>query len=105
MLLSAIVERQDSLGELTHGFQRFPQVLVNVRVREKRPFEELPSVQRLASEIQQTLGDRGRLLLRYSGTEPLARVMIEGPTETEVNQSAHSLAAAIQKEIGASGDS
>ncbi|HEX6190142.1 MAG TPA: phosphoglucosamine mutase [Pyrinomonadaceae bacterium] len=105
MLLSAIVEKQHSLGELTQGIQRYPQVLVNVRVREKRPFEELPSVQRLASEIQQTLGDRGRLLLRYSGTEPLARVMIEGPTETEVNQSAQSLAAAIQKEIGASGDS
>ncbi|HKO36455.1 MAG TPA: phosphoglucosamine mutase [Pyrinomonadaceae bacterium] len=105
MLLSAIVEKQESLGDLTQGIQRYPQVLVNVRVREKRPFEELPSVQRLASEIQQTLGDRGRLLLRYSGTEPLARVMIEGPTEAEVNQSAQSLAAAIQKEIGASSDS
>jgi phosphoglucosamine mutase len=103
MLLSAIVEKQDSLGELTRGIQRYPQVLVNVQVREKRPFAELPSVQRLASDIQQTLGDRGRLLLRYSGTEPLARVMIEGPTESEVNQSAQSLAAAIQKEIGAAG--
>ncbi|HEV2905529.1 MAG TPA: hypothetical protein VGW32_10790 [Pyrinomonadaceae bacterium] len=78
---------------------------MNVRVREKRPFEELPSVQRLASEIQQALGDRGRLLLRYSGTEPLARVMIEGPTESEVNQNAQHLAAAIQKEIGAASDS
>jgi phosphoglucosamine mutase len=105
MLLRAIVEKQKSLGELTQGIQRYPQVLVNVRVREKRPFEELPSVQRLASEIQQTLGDRGRLLLRYSGTEPLARVMIEGPTEAEVNQSAQRLAAAIQKEIGAASDS
>jgi phosphoglucosamine mutase len=105
MLLSAIVEKQDSLEDLTQGIQRYPQVLVNVRVREKRPFEELPSVQRLANEIQQALGDRGRLLLRYSGTEPLARVMIEGPTEAEVNQGAQTLAAAIQKEIGASVDS
>jgi phosphoglucosamine mutase len=105
MLLRAIVEEQQSLEELTQGIQRYPQVLVNVRVREKRPFEELPSVQRLASEIQQALGDRGRLLLRYSGTEPLARVMIEGPTESEVNQNAQRLAAAIQKEIGAAGDS
>ena len=101
MLLRSIVEKQQSLGQLTQGIQRFPQVLVNVRVREKLPFEELPSVQRLASEIQQTLGDRGRLLLRYSGTEPLARVMIEGPTESEVNQHAHNLATAIEKEIGA----
>ena len=105
MLLRAIVEKHDSLGVLTQGIQRYPQVLVNVRVREKRPFEELPSVQRLASEIQQKLGDRGRLLLRYSGTEPLARVMIEGPTESEVHQNAQSLAAAIQKEIGAASDS
>ena len=105
MLLRAIVGKQQSLEELTRGFQRFPQVLLNVRVREKRPFEELPSVQRLASEIQQTLGDRGRLLLRYSGTEPLARVMIEGPSESEVNENAQHLAAAIQKEIGAASDS
>ncbi|HEX5705584.1 MAG TPA: phosphoglucosamine mutase [Pyrinomonadaceae bacterium] len=105
MLLSAIVEKQESLGELTQGIQRYPQVLVNVGVREKRPFEELPSVQRLAGEIQQSLGDRGRLLLRYSGTEPLARVMIEGPTESEVNQQAQRLAAAIEKEIGAPSDS
>jgi phosphoglucosamine mutase len=105
MLLKAIVEKQQSLKDLTAGIQRFPQVLVNVRVREKRPFEEMPSVQRLAGEIQQDLGDRGRLLLRYSGTEPLARVMIEGPTESEVNQHAQNLAAAIQKEIGASRDS
>lgn len=100
MLLRAMVEKQQSLEELAQGIQRYPQVLVNVRVREKRPFEELPAVQRLAGEIQQALGDRGRLLLRYSGTEPLARVMIEGPTEAEVNQNAQNLAAAIQKEIG-----
>jgi phosphoglucosamine mutase len=105
MLLRAIVEKQQSLKDLTAGIRRFPQVLVNVRVREKRPFEEMPSVRRLAGEIQQDLGDGGRLLLRYSGTEPLARVMIEGPTESEVNQHAQNLAAAIQKEIGASTDS
>jgi phosphoglucosamine mutase len=105
MLLRAIAEQQQSLAELTQGIRRYPQVLVNVRVREKRPFEDLPSVQRLASEIQRALGDRGRLLLRYSGTEPLARIMIEGPTESEVHQNAQQLAAAIQKEIGVSGDS
>lgn len=100
-LLRVIVERQQSLAELSKGIQRFPQVLVNVRVREKRPFHEIPSVQRLAVEIQQAFGDRGRLLLRYSGTEPLARVMIEGPSESEVNEHAHRLAAVIQREIGA----
>ena len=104
MLLRVMVDKQQPLAELTRGIQRYPQVLVNVRVREKRPFEELRSVRRLASEIENTLGDRGRLLLRYSGTEPLARVMIEGPTQSEVNDHAHKLAEEIREEIGASTD-
>lgn len=104
MLLRVIIEKKRSLAELTKGFQRYPQVLVNVRVREKLPFEELSSVRQLTSEIQRTLGDRGRLLLRYSGTEPLARVMIEGPTETEVNRLAKKLAGAIEEEIGAAAE-
>lgn len=103
MLLRVMQERQLSLVELTEGIKRYPQVLINVRVREKRPFEELQSVREMATEIQKDLGDRGRLLLRYSGTEPLARVMIEGPTESEVNAQAEKLAAAIQGEIGESG--
>jgi phosphoglucosamine mutase len=102
MLLRVIVEKQHSLADLTAGIQRYPQVLVNVRVREKRPFAELPAVQDLAHAVEAALGDRGRLLLRYSGTEPLARVMIEGPTESEVNDHAQELAEAIRKEIGAS---
>ena len=67
MLLSAIVEKQESLGELTQGIQRYPQVLVNVRVREKRPFEELPSVQRLASEIQTNIGGAGPFIASLFG--------------------------------------
>lgn len=101
MLVRVMVAGGKSLGELTNGFQRYPQTLENVRVREKIPFAEIASVDRLAREIQVTLGDRGRLLLRYSGTEPLARVMIEGPTESEVRRHARKLAAAIQAEIGA----
>lgn len=100
-LLRVIVEKQQSLAALTGTIQRYPQVLVNVRVREKLPFDQVPSVQRLAGEIERALGDRGRLLLRYSGTEPLARVMIEGPDESEVNAYAQQLATAIQEELGA----
>jgi phosphoglucosamine mutase len=99
-LLRAMRHHNKTLEELVAGFQRYPQVLVNVRVREKKPFEELPSVQRLAHEIEQRLGDRGRLLLRYSGTESLARVMIEGESESEVKAQAHSLAEAIRVELG-----
>ena len=101
-VVRVIRNEEKSLGRLTEGFARFPQVLLNVRVREKIPFEALPRVQEEAREIQRSMGDRGRLLLRYSGTEPLARVMIEGEDEAKVQAEASSLAALIKAEIGAS---
>jgi phosphoglucosamine mutase len=100
-LLRAMRDRENSLAALTEGFRRYPQVLVNVRVREKKSFDELPAVQRLAREAEEKLGDRGRLLLRYSGTEPLARIMIEGESEDEVKTLASKLAEAIRAELGA----
>jgi phosphoglucosamine mutase len=101
VLVRAMRHHNKTLAELVTGFQRYPQVLVNVRVRERKPFAELPAVQRLAHEIEQQLGDRGRLLLRYSGTESLARVMIEGESEGEVASQANALAEAIKAEVGA----
>jgi len=100
ILLRAMRHHNKTLEELVAGFQRYPQILVNVRVREKRPFKELPAVQSLAHEIEQQLGDRGRLLLRYSGTESLARVMIEGESETEIKSQASALAEVIRSELG-----
>jgi phosphoglucosamine mutase len=102
-LLRAMRDQEKSLTALAKGFRRYPQTLVNVRVREKRSFAELPAVQQLAREVEKKLGDRGRLLLRYSGTEPLARVMIEGESEDEVKAHASALAEAIRAELGADG--
>jgi phosphoglucosamine mutase len=102
-LLRAMRDQEKSLTSLTEGFRRYPQTLVNVRVREKRSFAELPAVQKLAREVEQRLGDRGRLLLRYSGTEPLARIMIEGESEAEVKAHASALAEAIKAELGVEG--
>ena len=99
-LLQAMCAHNKSLEELVAGFQRYPQVLVNVRVREKRPFDALPAVQRMADEITQQLGNNGRLLLRYSGTESLARVMIEGKSESDVKSKAKALAEVLRAEIG-----
>jgi phosphoglucosamine mutase len=99
-LLRVMRDHNKTLAELACGFQRYPQVLVNVRVREKRPFEDIPAVWQLAREVEQRLGDRGRLLLRYSGTESLARVMIEGESESEVKAQANALAEAIRAELG-----
>jgi phosphoglucosamine mutase len=88
------------LDALTEGFERYPQILVNIRVTMKKPFGEMDKVQSLARDIEAKLGDRGRLLLRYSGTESLARVMIEGQNQKEIDAYAHSLATAIKEEIG-----
>ena len=100
-LVRVMRDERKSLKELTLGFSRFPQVLVNVKVREKIPFENLPKVKLKAREIEESVGERGRLLLRYSGTESLARVMVEGEEAGMVDAIANDLAAAIKSEIGA----
>jgi phosphoglucosamine mutase len=99
-LLRAMRESEASLNELTTGFTRYPQILVNVRVREKLPFETVEAVARRAHEVEEQLGERGRLLLRYSGTEPLARIMIEGERQDLIEQYANELAATIRETIG-----
>ncbi|HKG15960.1 MAG TPA: phosphoglucosamine mutase [Pyrinomonadaceae bacterium] len=99
-LLRAVREEGRPLEELTEGFERYPQILVNVRVREKRPFDEVEEIARAAEEVSARLEGRGRLLLRYSGTEPLARVMIEGPGQEEVESLAGNLAEVIRRTLG-----
>lgn len=100
-LLRVMKDEGRALAELTRGFSRYPQILVNVRVREKVPFENLPTVHEVSRKIEQSLGERGRLLLRYSGTEALARVMIEGEDRDQVEAHARALADLIRAEIGA----
>jgi len=100
-LLRALREQHQSLDALAAGFQRYPQLLVNVRVLEKVPFEKLAAVQQLARQIEEQFRGRGRLLLRYSGTEPLARIMLEGESEREIKTAAADLAQVIQRELGA----
>ena len=89
------------LSEMLRDFHRFPQVLKNIRVSRKPDLHSLSVVWDLAQSIESDLGDQGRLVLRYSGTEPLARVMIEGPDEETINRLADSLIEAIHVEIGA----
>lgn len=95
-LLEAMQESGKTLSHLTDGFVRFPQVLVNVKVKEKRPFEEVAEIMKAAREIETELGAKGRLLLRYSGTENLARVMIEGESQTQIEAQANRLANVIR---------
>ncbi len=99
-MLDAIKERGEKFSKMTEGFTRYPQILVNVKVREKRPFEDLPDVLAASRKIESDLDGQGRLLLRYSGTENLARVMIEGKDQTEIERQANSLADAIRTSLG-----
>lgn len=102
-LLRALRESRKTLSEMTAGFKQYPQILVNVEVREKVPFAELPSVQAAVAEVEELLSQKGRLLLRYSGTERLARVMIEGEHQRQIKEYADKIARAIEDEIGSSG--
>lgn len=94
LLLEAVGDR--TLTEAIEGFTQYPQTLVNVKVAKKVPFEELPDVVAAKGEIERELHGEGRLLLRYSGTENLARVMIEGKDQSEIERMAHRLAEVIK---------
>jgi phosphoglucosamine mutase len=97
-VLSAM--KRAKFSELCNGFVQFPQVLVNVKVKEKRPFDEVAGIASAARDLEAKLGTDGRLLLRYSGTENLARVMIEGKDQAEITVLANDLAAVIKQELG-----
>ncbi len=98
-VLRAITERGVSLAEAAGGFERTPQILVNVKVLRKVPFEESPEISSAAREVEEELGDEGRLLLRYSGTENLARVMVEGRDGQMIENAANRLAEVIRRNL------
>jgi phosphoglucosamine mutase len=89
-----------SLAELVADLKVFPQTIKNVRVREKRPLEQIPEVQTAIRAVEEELGGNGRVNVRYSGTEALARVMVEAATEEAVHRHAGNIARALEKTIG-----
>ncbi len=99
-LLEAVYEKQKTLSEMTEGFVRYPQILVNVKVREKLPFETVSEIAEASAKLNDSLNGKGRLLLRYSGTENLARVMIEGKNQAEIENQANHLAEIIKSSLG-----
>ena len=99
-MLRTMTETGKDLHGLTEGFHNFPQTLVNVEVKVKKPFVEVEAIQKAAREVEGELGATGRLLLRYSGTEPLARIMIEGKSQNEIEKHAAALADVIQQTLG-----
>lgn len=95
-VFGAINESGRPFSEAVEGFTKYPQILVNVRVGEKKPFDQVEAIREASAETERLLAGNGRLLLRYSGTEDLARVMIEGQDQEQIEHLANSLADTIK---------
>ena len=101
VVLDLIARTGKSIEELTADLKVFPQVIVNIKVREKRPLEEIPAVVERIRAAEAELDGSGRVVIRYSGTEALARVMIEAEDEGRMRFHAETIAEAIREELGA----
>jgi phosphoglucosamine mutase len=99
--IACLVAMKGPLEKLVEGLKDYPQVIVNVKVKSKPALDTLPTVAKALAEAQTTLGENGRVVLRYSGTEPLARVMVEAEHDADVQRFSQSIASALRTEIGA----
>jgi len=100
-LLRIMKSKDTSLSKLAQCWTRYPQLVTNVRVREKKPFEQLNGLNKLVAEAETELkAQGGRLLLRYSGTEPKARLLLEGRDKTVLETWSTRILAVIKKEVG-----
>jgi phosphoglucosamine mutase len=99
-VLAIMKQQERPLSELASCMRTYPQVLVNVKVRERRDLAGIPPVARRMAEIEKALDGSGRLLVRYSGTEPKLRIMLEGEDEATIRRYADELAELVRAEIG-----
>lgn len=96
-VIAAVVDQDKTLHELSSGMKKYPMLLVNVRVKEKPDLENNLEIQAALKEAETELADKGRVLLRPSGTEPLIRVMVEGQDKNQVESTANKLAEVVKK--------
>ena len=99
-VLAIMRQKERNLDELAQVMESLPQVLYNVDVREKRPLSEFQEIKLKIEEMERTLGNSGRVLIRYSGTEPLLRIMVEGEDEAQLHRFAQHLVELVNKRIG-----
>jgi phosphoglucosamine mutase len=99
-VVRVLIESGRELDELAGELVTYPQVLVNVRVRERTPLDDVPAVRERMALVEARLDGQGRLLVRYSGTEPLLRIMIEGKDQAEIQQWADEIASVVRTELG-----
>jgi phosphoglucosamine mutase len=99
-ILRVVAEQNARLGSLASAYTRYPQVTINVRVSSKPSFDSVPPIKKAIDEVEKEMAGRGRLIVRYSGTENLARVMIEGQDEAAIHNQAEAIARVITAQIG-----
>jgi len=99
-ILEALAVHNIPLSRLVEDFEEYPQLLVNVRVAKKLDFNQFPEIMNTMEDIKNKLGDSGRLNVRYSGTEPVARIMIEGQDRSEIEDYTYKMAHIIEKHLG-----
>ena len=100
-MLRIMKTKQCLLSHLSRGWKRYPQIVTNIRVREKKPFEQLDGVLDLVNQAEAELkNDGGRVLLRYSGTEPKARLLIEGKDKETLQRWSNVISDAVNKHVG-----
>ena len=100
-VLRIMMETGKSLSELAKLVKQFPQVLLNVAVKTKPPLDSIQGYSQVVKAVERQLDKRGRVIVRYSGTEKICRVMVEGEEKTQVDTFAHSIAEVIKQGIGA----
>jgi phosphoglucosamine mutase len=100
MLVEAIQAQSRSLSQLKAIMTPFPQVLINVPVTSKPRLDDMPRIRDAIRSVEKKLGESGRVFVRYSGTEPLCRVMVEGPTEEETRLFCREIADEVTRELG-----
>jgi phosphoglucosamine mutase len=99
-VLAVMAKKEKPLADLAMIMIPFPQVLYSIRVKEKKELSRIPELDRKITTIEQELGNTGRIVLRYSGTEPVIRLMLEGEKEDQIQQMGGDLAEAIEKSLG-----
>jgi phosphoglucosamine mutase len=98
-MLEVMATKDTSLSRMVAEFEEYPQILKNVSVSKKPDLQEYPEIVSAIEEVEKLLADSGRINVRYSGTEPLARIMIEGPDLQQIEQYATDLASVISKHL------
>ncbi len=99
-LVSAMLKADRPLSEMAGWMEVFPQKLINVEVKSKPAIESVPEIVEAIKQVESDLGEEGRVLLRYSGTQDMCRVMVEGPTEEITERYASQLAGVVKAAIG-----